>query len=175
MIYYDIAMQSRYYLVAENGPTKLTLEANNKKKYKISVGSEITCSCGGGRVEHCVHTIYALMKIFRIEEGDPLLWQLSFTDTELEKILERRERQLLRNRQAYSEWHDQYRGIEDQYRSAMDQLRRDEGWTDRNAQLNLNPSADIMGDADPRRQNTGIRIGAGGIRIGGGGGAAAVG
>ena len=57
----------------------------------------------------------------------------------------------------------------------MDQLRRDEGWTDRNAQLNLNPSADIMGDADPRRQNTGIRIGAGGIRIGGGGGAAAVG
>ena len=92
MIYYDIALQSRYYLVQENGPTKLTLEASNRKKYRISVGSEISCSCGGGRTEHCVHTIYALLKIFRIEEGNDLLWQLSFTDTELEKILERRER-----------------------------------------------------------------------------------
>ena len=57
----------------------------------------------------------------------------------------------------------------------MDQLRADEGWTDRNAQLNLNnPSADIMGDADPRRGGrTGIAIGAGGIRIGGSGGGAA--
>ena len=92
MIYYDIALQSRYYLVQENGPTKLTLEASNRKKYRISVCSEISCSCGGGRTEHCVHTIYALLKIFRIEEGNDLLWQLSFTDTELEKILERRER-----------------------------------------------------------------------------------
>lgn len=29
MIYYDIALQSRYYLVQEAGPTKLTLEAAN--------------------------------------------------------------------------------------------------------------------------------------------------
>ena len=29
MIKYDIALQSRYYLVQENGPTKLTLEAGN--------------------------------------------------------------------------------------------------------------------------------------------------
>lgn len=49
MIYYDLALQSRYFLVQENGPTKLTLEARNKKKYKITVGSDITCSCGGGR------------------------------------------------------------------------------------------------------------------------------
>ena len=72
--------------------------------YKIQIGSEISCSCGGGRTEHCVHTIYALLKIFKIEEGESLLWQLSFTDSEVAKILERRERQLLRNRAAYREW-----------------------------------------------------------------------
>ena len=74
MVFYDIALNSRYYLVQESGPTKLTLEAGNNKKYKIQIGSEITCSCGGGRNEHCVHTIYAMLKIFRIDEGDPLLW-----------------------------------------------------------------------------------------------------
>ena len=91
MVLYDIALQSRYFLVQTNGPTKLTLEARNNKKYKIQIGGEITCSCGGGRKEHCVHTIYSMLKIFRIEEGDPLLWQLAFTDTEIEKILEQRE------------------------------------------------------------------------------------
>ena len=74
-----------------SGPTTLTLEASNNKKYKIKIGGDIQCSCGGGRKEHCVHTIYAMLKIFRIDEGDPLLWQLAFTDSEIEKILEWRE------------------------------------------------------------------------------------
>ena len=97
MVFYDIALNSRYFLVQSSGPTKMTLEATNNKKYKIQIGSEITCSCGGGRKEHCVHTIYAMLKIFRMDEGDPLLWQLAFTDSEIEKILERREQQLARN------------------------------------------------------------------------------
>jgi hypothetical protein len=28
-----------------------------------------------------------MLKIFRIDEADPLLWQLAFTDTEIDKIL----------------------------------------------------------------------------------------
>ena len=104
MMLYDIALNSRYFLVQENGPTRVTIEAGNQKKYKIGIGATISCSCGGGRTEHCVHTIYSLLKIFRINEGDPLLWQLAYTDTEMEKILEKRERMLLRNRNAYTEW-----------------------------------------------------------------------
>eukprot|EP00347_Sterkiella_histriomuscorum_P013897 403362939 len=74
------------YLVQENGPTKLVLEDIHQKKFKVQIGSVISCSCGGGRSEHCVHTIYALVKIFRIEEGDELIWQLSFTDAEIQKL-----------------------------------------------------------------------------------------
>jgi len=78
------------YLVQENGPTKLVFEDNNHKKFKVQIGSEISCSCGGGKTEHCVHTIYSLLKIFRIEEGDPLLWQLSYIDSEISKIIQNR-------------------------------------------------------------------------------------
>jgi len=39
-----------------------------------------------------------MLKIFKIDEADPLLWQLAFTDTEVDKILERREAFMLRNR-----------------------------------------------------------------------------
>lgn len=99
MILYDVALSSRYFLIQEQGPTKLTLEASNGKKYKIQFGSEATCTCGGGRKEHCVHTIYTMLKIFKIDEADPLLWQLAFTDTEIDKILENREGMMLKNRQ----------------------------------------------------------------------------
>ncbi|CDW88025.1 UNKNOWN [Stylonychia lemnae] len=54
---YDSALNLRMYLVQENGPTKLVLEDINQRKFKIQIGSTISCSCGGGREEHCVHTL----------------------------------------------------------------------------------------------------------------------
>lgn len=62
------------FLVNENGPTMLTLEDEKEKKFKIMIGSEIKCSCGGGELEHCVHTIFALLKIFKIKADDPKIW-----------------------------------------------------------------------------------------------------
>ena len=126
MILYDVALSSRYFLVQEQGPTKLTLEAANGKKYKIQFGSEATCTCGGGRKEHCVHTIYTMLKIFKIDEADPLLWQLAFTDTEIDKILQRREDLMLRNRQGMQAWQSGLTSIEQQYRSALQELRQGE-------------------------------------------------
>ena len=59
-----------------------------------------------------MHTIYAMLKILKIDEADPLLWQLSFTDTEVDKILQRREAQLLKNQNAAQQWQQQYASIE---------------------------------------------------------------
>lgn len=98
---YDKAMSERFYLVNENGPTKLTIEDQARKKYKIVIGSEIHCSCGGGRTEHCVHTIFALVRIFKVDELDPLVWQLSFIDREIQQILEGRDKALIRGLNPY--------------------------------------------------------------------------
>eukprot|EP00347_Sterkiella_histriomuscorum_P003657 403363451 len=107
---YDIALNLRMYLVQENGPTKLVLEDIHQKKFKVQIGSVISCSCGGGRSEHCVHTIYALVKIFRMEEGDELIWQLSFTDAEIQKIIQNRHAQRGQtwNRQNYGVYNQVY-------------------------------------------------------------------
>lgn len=35
------------------------------------------------------------MRIFRVQRNDPLLWQKSYTDTEVTKILERRDRAIV--------------------------------------------------------------------------------
>ena len=47
----------RMYLVNETGPTRLVLEDSNHAKYKVLIGSDVSCSCGGGKEEHCVHTV----------------------------------------------------------------------------------------------------------------------
>ena len=64
------------FLVNENGPTMLTLEDENQKKFKIKIGSEITCSCNQLHTDepHCIHTVFALNKIFRIDVEDPMIW-----------------------------------------------------------------------------------------------------
>ena len=49
------------YLVQENGPTKLVLEDAEHNKFKVQIGSELTCSCGGGKDEHCAHTVRVLV------------------------------------------------------------------------------------------------------------------
>lgn len=57
----ELAQNLRMYLLQENGPTKLVLEdSNTHEKYKVQIGSEISCSCGGGKDEHCVHTVRSL-------------------------------------------------------------------------------------------------------------------
>lgn len=98
---FDLAISERFYLVNENGPTKLVIEDQNRKKFKIQIGSEIQCSCGGGRTEHCVHTIFSLLRIFKVKEGDPMIWQLSFIDREISQILEGRDRAITRNMNPY--------------------------------------------------------------------------
>ena len=98
---FDRAHSERFFLVNENGPTKLTIEDESKRKFKIQIGAEIRCSCGGGRQEHCVHTIFSLIRIFKVDELDPLIWQLSFLEREIEQILEGRDRAITRTMNPY--------------------------------------------------------------------------
>ena len=99
----DLAMNARMFLVHETGPTRLVLQTENRKKYKVQIGYEVSCSCGGGRTEHCVHTIFALVKIFRIDELSPLVWQLSFIDSEISKIIQNRHNYMNRMRRNESD------------------------------------------------------------------------
>ena len=45
----EIAQTMRMYLVNETGPTRLVLEDSNHAKYKVLIGSDVSCSCGGGK------------------------------------------------------------------------------------------------------------------------------
>ena len=80
----------KLYLIHERGPLSLTFQDEQNKKYEINIGNEISCSCGGGKTEHCVHTLFALNRIYKIPFNNPLILQLQFTDQELNTLMEKK-------------------------------------------------------------------------------------
>ncbi|MCQ2817798.1 MAG: hypothetical protein MJ252_11085, partial [archaeon] len=78
----------KLYLIQEKGPLSLTFQDEDGDKFHISIGSDISCSCGGGKTEHCIHTIYALNRIYKLPFSDQLILQLHFTDSDLTRLLE---------------------------------------------------------------------------------------
>ena len=82
----------KLYLIHERGPLSLTFQDESGKKYEINIGNEISCSCGGGKIEHCAHTLFALNKIYKIPFNNPLILQLQFTDQELNTLMEKKKK-----------------------------------------------------------------------------------
>ena len=82
----------KLYLIHERGPLSLTFQDEQNKKYEINIGNEISCSCGGGKIEHCAHTLFALNKIYKIPFNNPLILQLQFTNQELETLMEKKKK-----------------------------------------------------------------------------------
>ena len=80
----------KLYLIHERGPLSLTFQDEQGKKYEINIGNEISCSCGGGKIEHCAHTLFALNKIYKIPFNNPLILQLQYTDQELNTLMEKK-------------------------------------------------------------------------------------
>lgn len=110
----ETALTSRMCMVQEVGPTCFVVRplsgsepsANGEADaaapqpaperpdatFKVRVGSEQTCTCGDR--ELCVHILFVMLKVFRLDVGNPLVWQKSLVDAEITKILSDRERSL---------------------------------------------------------------------------------
>jgi hypothetical protein len=84
------SVDMRLYLIQEKGPLSFVFQNDDKKKFSINIGESTQCSCGGGKKEHCIHTIYVLNRIFKLQFDDPLILQLSYSDLEISKILNTR-------------------------------------------------------------------------------------
>ena len=87
-----LASDARLYVVQEPGPTSFVLKsADSERKHRVQIGAVHTCSCGA-REQPCVHTAFVLLRIFRLDPSNPLVWQTSLIDAELERIIETRAR-----------------------------------------------------------------------------------
>jgi len=62
-LYLQLATTARLFIMQENGPTKFIVEDVSQKRFKVSIGTRVTCSCGA--IEHCVHVVSFTLKLDR--------------------------------------------------------------------------------------------------------------
>jgi len=83
----DLASKITLFLVGNNGPLSFIFQDRLNNKYKTAIGAEIKCSCSLNKNDHCIHSLYVFLKIFKISVDNPLIWQCSYTDSELQDLL----------------------------------------------------------------------------------------
>ena len=61
------AMDLKLFLVQEHGPTAFLFKDTAGNKIKIQIGAHISCSCNPSGNDHCIHTLYTLLKVFKVK------------------------------------------------------------------------------------------------------------
>lgn len=81
--------QRTMFLLKRKGPTSFVVrEDGEEAKRRVRIGAENACSCGGGgRSELCAHIVFVFVKVLGVPKGNPLVWQLSLIDRELDEAL----------------------------------------------------------------------------------------
>lgn len=83
-----------FFIVQENGPTCFIIkEEGSGKKYKVTIGDVQTCSCHAKDI--CCHILFVMIKVLRVPQDNPLIWQLSLVDSEVQQILQGRFRRVV--------------------------------------------------------------------------------
>eukprot|EP01051_Picozoa_sp_SAG22_P014515 SAG22_NODE_1771_length_3616_cov_7.362834_2_plen_727_part_01 len=78
---------SRLFVIHEPGPTSFVLRGEeSSRKYRVSVGEQHSCNCGTPN-ELCEHVLFVLVRVFRMQIANPLVWQLGLTEREITELL----------------------------------------------------------------------------------------
>jgi hypothetical protein len=80
------------FLVSTSGPTVFIVKADDMTDttFKVFIGESQKCSCGGGQAKGklCQHILFVMIKVLRVPETNPLAWQFSLADIELNRLLD---------------------------------------------------------------------------------------
>jgi hypothetical protein len=83
----DTLTNKTFFLMARHGPCVFMVGDEDGNSYKSVLGNPNTCSCHPGETKMCLHVLFCLFKVLKIRDKHPLLYQTSFTDSELDQIL----------------------------------------------------------------------------------------
>ena len=96
------------FLLSEMGATQFILQSSpppcsssspcpsptpcSPTKHRVMIGDSQRCSCAQAKEGQrlCPHLIFVMLKVMRVDPKDPVLWQLSLTETEVTAVVKGR-------------------------------------------------------------------------------------
>ena len=95
----DGVERRRMLLVSTTGPTSFVVAEQNapdgdeaserpaREKHRVKIGHTHSCSCGAlTDGELCHHALFILLKVLRVPKDNPLAFQTSLLESELEAV-----------------------------------------------------------------------------------------
>eukprot|EP01063_Lacrimia_lanifica_P020654 TRINITY_DN27957_c0_g1_i1.p1 TRINITY_DN27957_c0_g1~~TRINITY_DN27957_c0_g1_i1.p1 ORF type:complete len:639 (+),score=175.28 TRINITY_DN27957_c0_g1_i1:132-2048(+) len=84
----EAAMQGSFLVVSSPGPLSYVLKAaGGEKKFKVTVGAQNKCACMGNSAELCVHVMFVLLRIFKVDPENEVVWQTKFSESQITALL----------------------------------------------------------------------------------------
>lgn len=82
------ALHARLFLL-KNGPNSFLVGGDSPEhKFKVTIGEQ-NCNCNNG--PFCIHLLFVMLRVFKVEENDPLLWSRTLKDFEVEELFQKYE------------------------------------------------------------------------------------
>ena len=77
-----------FFVVQEVGPTAFVVTGeSSQRKFRVAIGGTNSCSCQLRGAEPCEHTLFVLLKVFRVPRENPLVWQLGLVESEIADLM----------------------------------------------------------------------------------------
>ncbi|XP_066914718.1 mitogen-activated protein kinase kinase kinase 1-like isoform X2 [Clytia hemisphaerica] len=84
--------KARLYLLQQPGPNSFLIGGDSPDhKYKVIVGPQ-TCTCG--KDPFCIHILFVMLRVFKVKETDPLLWNRELKNFEVESLFRKYHKRL---------------------------------------------------------------------------------
>ncbi len=83
----SVSSRITLFLVGQSGPLSFTFKDRLENKHKTTIGADIKCSCAPEKNDHCIHSLYVLLKIFKVDVECPIMWQAAYVDAELTDLV----------------------------------------------------------------------------------------
>lgn len=80
------ALKVRFYLLQQRGPNSFLIGGDAlDHKYKVVIGPQ-SCSCTR---KQCLHVLFVMLRVFKVERNDPALWSPQLKNFEVEALFQK--------------------------------------------------------------------------------------
>ena len=85
-------LSKTFYVVKKCGPTVFDVKDEEGEIFRVVLGNLHECNCNASKSTLdsvlCIHKVFILLKVMRVDEKCPLSWQCGLTDGEIVNMLE---------------------------------------------------------------------------------------